>query len=215
MLMSTLNMTHSSPLFDFARFQHLPAKVQSLLKDRVQRSGEFSNLKTLHLEDDWKTYNKQQDTIICPGQLEVAWSCYTQRRPAETWQGPLVNFLFSYSEQDNRFYYLDDPEMPPFHEGMQCYCWLKLWGPRLIIGLKILKIDQKNKTLEIAYVEGGLYRGTQILTFLSKQEETQISHISYYKSTSRLMDAMIYPFFHNWTVGEHHQRMVTELQQKR
>lgn len=208
-------MTHSSISFDFARFQHLPTKVQSLLKDRVQRSGAFSELKTLHLEDDWQSYNRQEETIICPGKRETVWSCYTHRKPAETWKGPLVNFLFSYSEQGNRFYYLDDPDMPYFHEGMQCYCWLNLWGPRLIIGLKILKIDTATKTLEIAYIEGGLYRGVQILTFVPKQNETEITHISYFKSAYRLMDAMIYPFFHNWTVGEHHQLMAKEVQQKR
>ena len=198
--------------FQFGRFQALPEKVQKLLKDRVQKSGEFSRLRTLHLQDDLHTYSQQNKTILCPGDMETVWKCYTRRRPDETWTGPLVNFLFAYSERSKQFFYPDDQHMPLFHEGMQCYCWLNLWGPRLIIGLKVLRMDQSAKSLEIAYIEGGLYRGTQILSFIPENSQTRIRHLSYYKSKSMLMDMTLYPFFHNWTVGEHHKNMALELE---
>ncbi|MEM7369865.1 MAG: hypothetical protein AAF587_14770 [Bacteroidota bacterium] len=197
--------------FKFELYVHHPPKVQRLLRDRVEKSGDFSTLQTLHIGDDLSQYGKQIKTILCPADLETVWSCYTQRTPTATWQGPLVHFLFAYRDADKQFFYSTDQYVPPFEEGLICYCWLNLWGPRLIIGLKILRIDQGNKELEIAYVEGGLYRGTQILSFSADGEQSRIEHVSYFKSASRLMDATLYPFFHNWTVGEHHEKMAAEL----
>lgn len=197
--------------FDFSRFRDHPRKVQQLLKDRVNKSSDFSQLRTLHVGEDLCKYGNQLKTILYPARLEDVWACYTQRKPVNTWEGPLVHFLFAYRDADKSFYYPDDEALPSFEEGLMCYCWLNLWGPRLIIGLKIMRMDEESKQLEIAYVEGGLYKGTQILTFSSEGDQTRIEHLSYFKSASRLMDATLYPFFHNWTVGEHHEKMRQEL----
>ena len=195
-----------SPPFDYQRFFLLPSKVQSLLKARVEKSRDFSQLRTLHEGDDLSTYDKQIDHFTLNTSPDQAWQRYTTQRPEELWQGPMVHYLFAYSENENRFYYPGDENIPTFQEGMLFFCWLNIMGPRLIIGLKLMKVDHEAKRLEIAYVEGGMYRGLQILSFMEENGHTRIEHESFYKSQSWLMDKTLYPFFHKMTVGEFHAR---------
>ena len=195
-----------SPPFNYNKFTHLPLRVQSLLKTRVESSGDFSQLKTLHESDDLNTYHKQTDSFILQTTPEKAWQIYTSQRPEELWQGPMVHYLFAYSENENKFYYPGDEDIPSFQAGMLFYCWLNIMGPRLIIGLKLMKLDQKAKILEIAYVEGGMYRGLQQLSFHNDNDHARIEHESFYKSNSWLMDMTLYPYFHKMTVGEFHQQ---------
>ncbi|MEL6672593.1 MAG: hypothetical protein AAFR61_10390 [Bacteroidota bacterium] len=202
------------PSFDYPRFQSLPSRVQQLLHERVQKSGDFSQLRTLHLGDDLATYGQQTRTYLLPQPPEVVWHAYTQAHPAEIWQGPMVNFLFAYSPKHADFFYQTDENMPRFYPGLQLYNWLNIMGPRLIVGIQVMDLDQAQKKLEIAYVEGGLYRGTQILSFRPNGPGTKIEHRSYFRSASRLMDASLYPFFHQMTIGEHHRRMKAHLNQK-
>ena len=189
------------------RFTAYPEKVQELLKARLEKAGQFGSLRTRHLEDDIETYSQQTKKILQPGPLEKVWELYTQRRPDKTWVGPVVNFLFCFSKRDQRLFYSGQEDMPLFHVGMQNFCWLNLLGPRLIVGFEILQMDSERHVLEISYVEGGLYRGTQFLTFSESQGQTQVIHKSYFRSDSRFRDAVLYPFFHNMTTGEHHQYM--------
>ncbi|MDW3651056.1 MAG: hypothetical protein R8P61_28525 [Bacteroidia bacterium] len=201
------------PDFDYQRFSQLSPKVLNLLKDRVSKSGDFISLPTLHLEDDIENYGKQLKIFRCPGKLEAVWDAYTKGKPQEVWKGPMVNFLFSFSERDKKLYYPDD-EMPLFHVGQQFYCWLNIMGPRLVVGFRLMKVDEEKKELEIAYLKGGMYRGTQILSFAQEGEETTITHKSYFRSANRLMDATLYPFFHKLTTGEHHKAVRENLLQK-
>ncbi|MEM6807339.1 MAG: hypothetical protein AAF696_38410 [Bacteroidota bacterium] len=204
--------TGKKPDFDFGRFSHLSPKVLKLLRDRVSKSGDFISLPTLHLEDDIETYGKQLNIYKAPGKPDRVWGAYTKGKPQEVWKGPMVNFLFSFSERDRKLYYLDDPDMPLFHVGQQFYCWLNILGPRLVVGLRLMRMDEEKKELEIAYIKGGMYRGTQILSFQAKDSETAIIHKSYFRSANRLMDATLYPFFHNLTTGEHHKSVRASLQ---
>lgn len=204
--------TGLKPDFDFGRFSHLSPKVLKLLKDRVSKSGDFISLPTLHLEDDIETYGKQLKVFSCPAEVDSVWNAYTKGKPQDVWKGPMVNFLFSFSERDRKLYYFDDPDMPLFHVGQQFYCWLNILGPRLVVGLRLMRMDEKKKELEIAYIKGGMYRGTQILSFEAKGSETSITHKSYFRSANRLMDATLYPYFHNLTTGEHHKSVRESLQ---
>lgn len=201
--------------FDYSKFGHLSPKVLSLLKDRVAKSGDFISLPTLHLEDDIETYSQQLRTYTCPGSVDLVWRAYTEDKPQEVWKGPMVNFLFSYSERDQKLYYPNDPDMPQFHAGQQFYCWLNILGPRLVVGLKLMRMDEEKKELEIAYLRGGMYRGTQILSFHAKGDQTEIIHKSYFRSASRLMDMSLYPFFHSKTTGEHHRSIFQKIQKSK
>lgn len=204
-----------SPEFDYAKFEKQSPKVLELLKDRVGKSGDFMSLPTLHLEDDIETYSKQFKVYSAPGSLEEVWDAYTKDKPQEVWQGPMVNFLFSYSERDQKLYYPGDPDMPTFHQGQQFFCCVNILGPRLVVGLKLMRIDEQKRELEIAYLKGGMYRGTQLLSFASLGTYTEITHKSYFRSASWMMDAFLYPFFHDMTTGEHHRTVREKLEKQK
>lgn len=201
--------------FDYSKFDHPNPKVLALLKKRVAKSGDFISLPTLHLEDDIQTYSKQTNIYTAPGSLADVWKSYTKGKPQEVWKGPMVNFLFSYSERDQKPYYKGDIDMPTFHVGQQFFCWINILGPRLVVGLRLMRMDEEAKELEIAYLKGGMYRGTQILSFAEKGTHTEITHKSYFRSGSWLMDITLYPFFHKLTTGEHHKVIRERLQKQK
>lgn len=200
--------------FDFSKFNHLPKKVQKKLKDRIGKSDDFPSLRTLHIGEDLSTYGKQIKILRLPTDVETAWNTYAQRKVDSTWNGPMVNFLFSYSEKNHQFYYKGDPNPPLFELNMQLYCWLNILGPRIIIGLKLLQVDSVNKQLEIAYVEGGLVKGTQQLQFEADGEQSILTHTSYFQGPSSLFNWVLYRPFHNLTVGELHASMAKDLEER-
>ncbi|MEO0900023.1 MAG: hypothetical protein AAFY71_26650 [Bacteroidota bacterium] len=203
----------TSEQFNFEAFQHLPSKVQKLLSSRVKKAGDFSELRCLHQGDSLEAYGKQYDEFAFDHPIDEVWKAYTESQPGESWKGPMVNFVFGYSQQEGSFYYPDQENIPFLQVGMQFYCWLNILGPRLIIGLKLLEADIEKKELAIAYIEGGLYRGVQFIRFKEKTpKQTVVEHESYFKSASWLMDNTLYPFFHKRTVGEFHQRKREQLQ---
>lgn len=207
--------TGKSPEFAYTKFEHRSSKALDLLKARVEKSGDFVSLPTLHLEDDIESYSKQFKVYCAPGSVEEVWDAYTQDKPQEVWKGPMVNFLFSYSERDQKLYYPDDADMPVFHEGQQFFCLVDILGPRLVVGLKLMRMDEESRELEIAYLRGGMYRGTQVLSFAGKGSYTEITHKSYFRSKSWIMDAVIYPFFHDMTTGEHHRTVKEKLEKQK
>jgi len=188
-----------------------PPKVAQLLRQGLQGFDSLASIKALHLQDDLQTYGKQEEDIFIPHKPDVVWKAYTATHPAESWKGPMVNFLFAFDEAEGEIYYGADPDFPSFKVGMQFYCWLNILGPRLIIGLKLMRLDEEKRLMEIAYIEGGLYRGTQVLSFHPDKGGTRIHHKSYFRSRSPLRDATLYLFFHKKTVGEFHKNKLKLL----
>ena len=124
------------------------------------------------------------------------------------WAGTLVKYLFTYSKTRRSPYYAEDPSVPLIHEGMQLFCLLNLAGPLGVVGMEVLKIDEDKKVIELAYIEGGIYRGLQRMEFIEQiNGHTRVIHTSYYKAEGLLGKLIPYAYFHKKTVGEFHQNM--------
>lgn len=197
---------------DYQKLGPQHPKVISFLKKRFDQKRDFSSFQTLHIGDDLTKYGQQREELLIPYPPNKVWNCYTGDHPAENWAGPMVNFIFAYSPSSKEIIYPNSPFEAAMTPGMQFYCWLNILGPRLVIGLKLLNLDPEKREMEIAYIEGGLYKGTQRLEFReAPNHATRLIHHSYFKSDSWFRDAFLYPFFHRMTVGEFHRRRLQKL----
>ena len=192
--------------FDDSRLPALSARALAVCQKRVDSIPDFEQLRTRHLGDDLTTYQQQLDLFALPCPVEEAWDRYIHRRPKDMWPGPLVKYLFSYSKRDQCCYYLDDKQAPSAHVGQQFYCLLTFGMPVGVVGMELLHLDEANKTIELAYIEGGLYRGVQFLKFLPDgPNQTRIEHLSYQRGEYPWVRALIpYAYLHTKTIGEFH-----------
>ncbi|MCI4669546.1 MAG: hypothetical protein MRZ79_15535 [Bacteroidia bacterium] len=198
---------------DYQRLNKFPPKVITFLEKRFKQNPELSKLRTLHLGDDLTKYGQQSEEILIESSLDKVWTLYTEEHPSKTWSGPMVNFIFAYLPKEDKLMYPSNEEHVKLQIGSQFYCWLNIFGPRLVIGMKLLDLDADRKYMEIAYIEGGLYKGVQSLQFLEEGENsTKLIHKSYFKSDAAWRDATLYPFFHRMTVGEFHRNKKRKLE---
>ena len=200
------NLTH--PILDYSRIPFINEKAVKVVQKRIDPVSNFDKLRTLHLGDDISTYSTQTDRFDYAQDITSIWNLYTQRKPYEMWSGSLVKYLFAYSKKNHNPYYSDDSKSPLIHEGMQLFCLLNLAGPLGVVGIEVLKIDEEKKRIDLAYIEGGIYRGVQHLEFVEQVNgATRIVHNSYYKAEGLLGKIIPYKYFHKKTVREFHQSM--------
>lgn len=77
---------------------------------------------------------------------------------------------------------------------------------KMAVAFEIDKIDTLNKIIEFSYVKGGKSGGKQIIEFKeSEKNKTSIVHTSFYRSSSKIRDRILYPFFHSKVIGEFHE----------
>ncbi|MCB0840072.1 MAG: hypothetical protein KDD63_07380 [Bacteroidetes bacterium] len=196
------------PVLDYARIEFINQKGLRVFRKRIDPVSDFENLRTLHLQDDLSTYPVQEDRFDYSQDVESVWKHYIHKKPHEMWTGTLVKYLFTYSKTRRSPYYAEDPSVPLIHEGMQLFCLLNLAGPLGVVGMEVLKIDEDKKVIELAYIEGGIYRGLQRMEFIEQiNGHTRVIHTSYYKAEGLLGKLIPYAYFHKKTVGEFHQNM--------
>ncbi|MDX2247430.1 MAG: hypothetical protein SF052_11665 [Bacteroidia bacterium] len=200
--------TSHRPTPDISRIPLSDEKVKKLFHKRLNPVKDFGTLRTLHLPDDLASYARQVDRFDYPADINSVWLHYTQRKPHEIWSGSLTPYLFTHSKKNRCFYYPDDPEAPEIHAGMQFFCLINIVFPLGLVGMEILEINAEKYTIEFAYIEGGLYRGTQRLEFVEQVNGgTRIIHTSYYRPENLLVWLIPYKFFHKKTINEFHQGM--------
>ena len=209
------NQTH--PIIDYSRMEFLSPEASRIFRKRMGRISDFHQLRTLHKGDDHANYGKQLKRYFFDESVESVWQTYHHALLHEMWPGPKVQYLFAFSKVYDRTYYaLEDTDLR-IHVGLQVFCLLNLAGPVGIVGMEVLDINPENHTLELAYLEGGFYRGFQRLELVEQvQGGTQVIHHSFYKSESWLGKIIPYKYFHQKTSDEFHNNFQTLiLTQKR
>lgn len=196
--------------FNPTRLSSLPDSVQKKLLALYQKTKEANPQDAPTHYDDLSAFNVSVKDFPVKSPPETTWNAYLQKTPDQVWRGPLVNYGFSYSKRDKRFYYPGDAT-PQFHEGLVVYNFLNIKGFKMPIAVEVTKIDNERHVLELSYVKGNTSEGNQILELNDSTGTTIIHHTSYYKSASQFRDNYIYPFFHDKTITEHHQHMADEL----
>lgn len=193
-------------LYQDAAYLRLPSDIQRLVQKRFGSTPNLASAQPLHLQDDLTQYGQHHYTVNLTADPTEVWRFYTAQRIPEAFAGPMVQFVMAYDRQQNRRHWQGEPDAPTFGVGVQIYCSLYIGKPRILIGLEVLRVDAEQHEMEVAYITGGLFRGTQRISLHAKEEGTLVKHHSFYWSGSFWLDRIIYPYFHHRTVGEFHRR---------
>lgn len=205
-----LIMTPERPaVFEPAHLPSLSPRAKRICLARVRRMPDFQRLRTLHLGDDHGPYQRQVDWFEVSADVERVWQAYTQYPAFHLWPGPRVRYLFSYSKRDQCFAYTEAYPPPAIHVGQQFFCLLDFGIPVGLVGMELMQLDPAQKLLELAYIEGGLYRGFQTVQFHADgPRRTRIEHISYQRGEAAWVRYLIpYQSLHRLTTGEFHDHL--------
>lgn len=193
---------------DTARINFISRKAERLFHKRMKSINDFNQLRTKHLGDDFSRYGRQMDRFFFEQPVEQVWQAYTKQALHHLWPGPLVQFLFAYSKPHQKLYYATDQEIPLVHPGLQVYCLLNVAGPIGIVGMEIMDINPDTYSIELAYIEGGMFRGLQRLEMVEQvQGGTQVIHSSLYRPERPLGWLLPYKYFHHKTTHEFHNNI--------
>ncbi len=140
--------------------------------------------------------------------LEKVWNDYLNTVLQESWNTRMIHFGFCYSRNNDSLYYAND-KVKTVVPGLVVYLNLKLlFGTKnLAVAFEITRIDEEEKMLEFSYLEGNETEGKQQLFFSrTNKGHTLITHLSYYRSSSRARDKL-YPLLHAQLINKFHRNM--------
>lgn len=200
---SFLSLAHAQEI-DRARLEILPEKAKLLILAIADEFPARGPSIGDEIPEDF-LHMVTFESIKAP--VQAVWESYTQSKPSAVWTGPLVNFVLSIDKDTQTIHYRDDADVPIFKEGMMILNYLNFLGHHIIVGHQVTLIDNDNKHIELAYLEGNASSGKQVLEFKQEGKYTIIKHRSIYKSSSAFRDRILYPIFHRLTANEYHRHV--------
>ena len=159
--------------------------------------------------NDLSSFSKKEMTFFLRGNLEDIWRGYVSADPTKSWNGLRVSFGVLLQKFPNNIFYDRDSVMG-IDTGQVYFLDLKLMLGiyNVPVAFEIITVNPKEKMIEFSYIEGNKSLGVQQIQFFDVDgENTEIRHISYYKSDSRFRDRWIYPFFHKKIINDFHRNM--------
>ena len=106
----------------------------------------------------------------------------------------------------DRIIYKDD-DYQEIEEGEIIFLNLKLLGgiKNIAVALKVTKVDDENKTINLCYISNGMTEGTQQIKLAENIDgNTVICQETRYRNLSKFREKKLYPIFHNQAVTEIH-----------
>lgn len=189
--------------------------VKKLL--RLQMANGVSNFNDLRATysqgDDLSEHKIHVKTFFINASLDRVWQHYNTANPAAVWNGEMLSFGLMVSGSAGEIVYPGDPYMGA-QSGQVFYVSLKIFGGllRLAIAHKIIDVDEGEKSFTLSYVEGGETVGMQkILLTEAQNDNTKITHTTYYKGRSPFREKWLYPWFHDKAISEYHANMRRSL----
>ncbi|MEM7659321.1 MAG: hypothetical protein AAF399_24590 [Bacteroidota bacterium] len=202
----------TSIMLDYAQLPAMTSREQAICAARMNRFPQVEGLRCLHEGDDLSTYSQMLEEVQLPFPLAEVWQTYTGQTPEQMWKGPMVRYLFGYDRQEKRHMYAGQEQGGKPQPGQLFFCLLSVGVPIGLVVMELLRLDPERHELELAYVEGGLYRGVQQLSFQEENGQTRVKHVSYYRGESAWVRGLVpYAYLHSKTAGEFHGAMQRKL----
>jgi len=154
-------------------------------------------------------YYKQIRNYSVDKSLETVWQNYSGSQTQRVYNSKklaLGLMLCKKNEKEKILY--PSSNFGKLDTGQVIYLKLKFLRGilKMAVAFEINKIDTLKKTIEFSYVKGGKSRGKQIIEFKeTDKNKTSIVHTSFYKSSSKIRDRVLYPFFHSKVTAEFHE----------
>lgn len=158
---------------------------------------------------DLSSYSKNEKKYFLKGNLQDIWKGYISADPSKSWNGRKISFGLLLQKFPGHIFYNHDPIMG-VDLGQVYYLNLNLLLGifNIPVAFEMITVDAEKKIIEFSYIEGNKSNGVQQVKFMDMgDDQTEIIHISYFKSDSRFRDKWIYPFFHNLIINDFHRNM--------
>jgi hypothetical protein len=194
---------------DMLDYSRIPQKkiIKFIERQKMEGHELFSDFYTrCFREQDSVSYHKVTTSYLIHGKIEDVWKEYLNIRPSQAYTGRIVSFGFLYSKDDDQITYNNDP-FEKMKVGQLYFFNLKLMRGVRNLGVadEVTAIDDDRKIIRFCYVDNCKTEGTQEIRLKPTIEGyTQITHDTWYKSSSRFRDRVLYPFFHSKSVSEFH-----------
>ena len=152
-------------------------------------------------------FSQISSTYLIREKAEKVWDGYLRMCPFEAYSGNRVGFGFIYSKKDDKIIYSGDI-YDKLEVGQQYFFNIRVLGGIKNMGVadEVTGLDESTKTIRFCYLQYGKTEGTQEISLKETPDGyTQVTHKSWYHSSSKFRDRVLYPYFHNLTIGEYHQ----------
>ena len=152
------------------------------------------------------SYHIHRKTFLINNNVDSVWNAYTTIHPKEAWNGAMVSFGLQYSRKKNIINYLND-DYSGMEKGQIIILNLRLlWGGfNIAVAHEVCEVNEKNRTIKLCYMRGGASTGSQIISLRETNDGlTEVSHKTFYKSSSYFRDTQLYPSLHTRAITEFH-----------
>jgi hypothetical protein len=145
---------------------------------------------------------------------EKVWAAYKSITPKDAWAGNLIDFTLLYSRESDSVYYPTDVVFPAAETGQDIFIQLNLAKglAKILVGHKIVRIDDAKQEIETNYLENSASEGSQILRIVATgPNKTIVEHDSYYSSGSWFRDTVLYPPLHKLVISQFHRNVANYI----
>lgn len=166
------------------------------------------------LNPDVRAFHKHLKTFVVKKPLASVWRAYKTVGPVKTCCGSWLDFGLQYSRRKNEITYRED-DHGDIEAGQIVILNLRLlWQwVSLAVGHEITEVNEKEKYIQMCYLEGGASRGMQYIRLSENADgDTLITHETFYKSSSDFRDKRLYPWLHGLVIAEFHRNVANRVE---
>ena len=142
------------------------------------------------------------------------WDAYKSITPKDAWAGKLIDFVALYSPFDKDVYYPSSTEFPASAPGQRLFLQLNLAKGlvKVLVGHKVVRVDDNLMEVETNYLENSASRGYQIVRVVANgPDKSIIEHDTYYTSGSWFRDTVLYPPLHQLVIAQFHKNVANYI----
>jgi len=174
--------------------------------DRFTRS-DVSDLSGFRDHVRWYLVDRDADEV---------WRSYTTVSPATQWRGPIARFGLLYDPETRRMYTRASRSFPNIDVGQIYFLDLLIEAfLHVPTAFQVSDVNEASRSIEFTYLDQNTSHGHQEILFFEiirgEDRFTLIRHRSWFRSGSKLRDALFYPPYHTRTVDEYHQRIAEDF----
>jgi len=152
------------------------------------------------------SYHVHHKLFLVRSNIDLVWDAYKTIHPRDAWNGAMVSFGLQYSTRKNSINYLNDP-YAGMEKGQIIILNLRLlWGGfNIAVAHEVSEVNEEKRSIKLCYMRGGASEGSQWITLRATEEGfTEVSHQTFYKSSSNFRDTKLYPRLHTKAITEFH-----------
>lgn len=186
-------------------------KVRKMLDhQKMNQIKYFDDLETSVLDTtNLKGFMNFEKVFTFKKSSDLVWDNYRYSSQTDVWDLNKISFAFLFDKNSSSLVYANQ-DWYGLKKGQIFYLNLKILNGfySIPVAFEIVKVDPEQKIIEFSYLKGGKAAGIQMIHIEQDDDgNTQITHKSFVKSSSKIRDKFLYPFFHNKLINEFHSNM--------